>query len=202
MPTRMRGEPRDNAPARGNNRAVSESRGAERRLDWERLLRTTPARLDVGRAGARPRTGTWLEFRADHARARDAVHGRWSDAFLARLHDLGFLAVRSAAPDKATYLRRPDLGRRLAEGEGERVRAERRAGAIAQIVLSDGLSARAGEQQLERVWPTLVRGLERLGPLARPVSVRLGRVAIADPICEAASAELAVHLIGERPGLA
>ncbi len=75
-------------------------------------------------------------------------------------------------------------------------------GAVAQLVVTDGLSARAAEVQLERVWPTLVRGLERLGPLATPVAVALGRVAIADRVCEASGAVLAVHLIGERPGLA
>ena len=170
--------------------------------EWERLLRGTPARLAAGRAGSRPRTASWLDFRADHARARDAVHGTWSEQFVQRLRALGFLEVRSAAPDKETYLRRPDLGRRLAEGESERIRAQARSGALAQIVLSDGLSARAGEAQLERLWPTLVRGLERLGPLAGPVAVTLGRVAIADRISEASGAELAVHLIGERPGLA
>jgi ethanolamine ammonia-lyase small subunit len=170
--------------------------------DWERLLRGTPARLGAGRAGSRPRTASWLDFRADHARARDAVHGTWSEQFLQHLGALGFLAVCSAAPDKETYLRRPDLGRRLADGDAERIRSGARSGALAQIVLSDGLSARAGEAQLDRLWPTLVRGLERLGPLAQPVAVRLGRVAIADRIAEASGAELAVHLIGERPGLA
>jgi ethanolamine ammonia-lyase small subunit len=166
------------------------------------LLRTTPARLAVGRAGERPRTASALAFRADHARARDAVHGAWSEAFRADLAARGFLFVRSAAPDKETYLRRPDLGRALAAGEGERIAAVRVPGAIAQIVVSDGLSARAAEAQLARVWPTLARGLARLGPLARPVAVTLGRVAIADRICEASGALLAVHLIGERPGLA
>jgi ethanolamine ammonia-lyase small subunit len=170
--------------------------------EWERLLRATPARLAVGRAGSRPKTPSWLDFRADHARARDAVHGTWSEQFVQRLRALGFLEVRSAAPDKETYLRRPDLGRRLADAEAERIRARARGDALAQIVLSDGLSARAGETQLERLWPTLVRGLERLGPLAAPVAVTLGRVAIADRIAEASGAQLAVHLIGERPGLA
>jgi len=167
-----------------------------------RLLRATPARVDVGRAGPRPRTASALDFRADHARARDAVYGAWSDSFQAALRARGFLCVRSAAPDKETYLRRPDLGRTLAEGEAAQLAAARVAGAVAQIVVSDGLSARAAEAQLARVWPTLARGLERLGPLARPVAVTLGRVAIADRICEASGAQLAVHLIGERPGLA
>jgi ethanolamine ammonia-lyase small subunit len=169
---------------------------------FERLRRATPARLDLGRAGPRPRTGAALDFRADHARARDAVHGAWSDTFLARLDALGFLRARSAAPDKETYLRRPDLGRALAEGEAARIRALARPGAVAQVVLSDGLSARAAEVQLERVWPALARGLARLGPLAVPVAVVRGRVAVADRVCEGSGARLAVHLIGERPGLA
>jgi ethanolamine ammonia-lyase small subunit len=166
-----------------------------------RLLRATPARLGLGRAGERPRTASALDFRADHARARDAVHGAWSEAFRAELAARGCLFVRSAAPDQSTYLRRPDLGRALCEGEAARIAAARVPGAVAQIVVSDGLCAGAAEAQLAPVWPTLVRGLERLGPLARPVAVTLGRVAIADRICEASGARLAVHLIGERPGL-
>jgi ethanolamine ammonia-lyase small subunit len=168
---------------------------------FERLRRATPARLDAGRAGTRPRTATALAFRADHARARDAVHGAWTPAFLARLGELGCLLVRSAAPEKSSYLLRPDLGRQLAAGEAERIRALAQPGALVQLVISDGLSARAAEAHLERIWPVLVRGLERLGPLAPPVAVQLGRVALADRVCEASGAALAVHLIGERPGL-
>jgi len=167
-----------------------------------RLLRATPARLDVGRAGARPRTASALDFRADHARARDAVYSTWSEAFREELRALGCLFVRSAALDKQAYLRRPDLGRALAEGGSARIAAKRVPGAVAQIVVSDGLSARAAESQLALVWPALVRGLARFGPLATPVAVTLGRVAIADRICEASGARLAVQLIGERPGLA
>jgi ethanolamine ammonia-lyase small subunit len=169
---------------------------------FEPLRRATPARLDAGRAGSRPRTASALAFRADHARARDAVHGTWSADFLARLAALGFTRVRSAAPDKPTYLLRPDLGRQLAQGEAGRIRAGTRAGAFAQLVVSDGLSARAAEAHLERLWPVLIRGLERLGSLAPPVAVELGRVAVADRVCEASGASLAIHLIGERPGLA
>jgi ethanolamine ammonia-lyase small subunit len=170
--------------------------------EFTRLLRATPARLGVGRAGARPRTAGALDFRADHARARDAVHGVWSEQFRRELAARGCLFVRSAAPDKSAYLRRPDLGRALADGEVARIAVARVPGAVAQIVVTDGLSARAAESHLARVWPALTRGLARLGPLAAPVAVTLGRVAIADRICEASGAQLAVHLIGERPGLA
>jgi ethanolamine ammonia-lyase small subunit len=169
---------------------------------FERLLRATPARLDQGRSGPRPRTASALAFRADHARARDAVHAAWSGSFVERLRALGCLVVRSAAPDKTSYLLRPDLGRQLGAGEAERIRAAARPGALVQLAVSDGLSARAAESQLERIWPVLVRGLERIGPLAQPVAVERGRVAVADRVCEAAGARLAVHLIGERPGLA
>jgi ethanolamine ammonia-lyase small subunit len=170
--------------------------------DFAALRRATPARLGAGRAGPRPTSASQLEFRADHARARDAVRAVWSEAFLEKLRSQGFLFADSAAPDAETYLRRPDLGRQLAAGEAERIRACARPGAVAQLVLSGGLSARAAELHFAALWPVLARGLERLGPLAAPVAVLRGRVALADRICEASGAQLAVHLIGERPGLA
>ena len=57
-----------------------------------------------------------LAFALDHARARDAVHIPFDAAFVAaQIGALGLetLEVTSAAPDRASYLRRPDLGRRL-----------------------------------------------------------------------------------------
>ncbi len=170
--------------------------------DRDALRRATPARIGVGRAGARPTSASLLDFRADHARARDAVRARWSDAFRERLAAQGFLFAASAAPDAESYLRRPDLGRELAAGEAQRIRAASRPGALAQLVLSDGLSARAAELHFETLWPVLARGLERLGALATPIAAQRARVALADRICEASGAALAVHLIGERPGLA
>ena len=67
--------------------------------------------------------------------------------------------------------------------------------------MSDGLSARAAEENFERVYPSLRDHLARLGTFAPPVAVRNGRVAIADEIGAAVGARLVVHLIGERPGL-
>jgi ethanolamine ammonia-lyase small subunit len=170
--------------------------------DFERARRTTPARLAVGRAGTRPRTATWLEFLRDHAAARDAVWSAWSPAFEARLAALGFVLVDADVPDRLTYVREPPRGRRLAPGALARVVAASPATPTIQVVLSDGLSARAAETHLERLWPGLVRHLGALGGLGVPVAVRNGRVAVADEIGAAVGAAVVVHLIGERPGLA
>ena len=52
-----------------------------------------------------------------HALARDAVHAPLqADVVRAALPGHEVLEVRSAADDRAEYLQRPDLGRRLAEG--------------------------------------------------------------------------------------
>ena len=81
-----------------------------------RILAATPARVAVGRTGPRYHTNTMLRFRADHAAAKDAVMSEVDPELLARL---GMFEVASRAPDKATFLQRPDLGRALSD-EGAR----------------------------------------------------------------------------------
>lgn len=125
----------------------------------------------------------------------------WSAAFEDRLRALGCVLVASAAPDRLAYIREPPLGRRLAPGERERVRAASPAQVGIQLVVSDGLSALAAETHLERLWPALCAHLAALAPLGVPVAVRNGRVAVGDEIAAAVGARLVVHLIGERPGL-
>ena len=70
----------------------------------------TPARVALGRTGHSLPTAELLRFRLDHARARDAVYEPLDPRSLGVPH-------RAAAParraDRATYLQRPDLGRRL-----------------------------------------------------------------------------------------
>src|SRR5579863_9791240 len=80
----------------------------------------TPARVGLARTGASVGTGAQLEFQLDHALARDAVHARLDVAgILAGVSRLGLegVALRSAVEagpgERQTYLRRPDLGRRL-----------------------------------------------------------------------------------------
>lgn len=169
--------------------------------DFDRLRRTTPARLDVGRAGTRPRTATWLAFQRDHAAARAAVWSAWSPVFEARLAAMGFVVVDSSAPDRTAYLREPELGRRLSADTLARIAAANAVAPAIQVVLSDGLSARAAEAHLDALWPGLVRHLATLGSLGVPVAVRNGRVAVADGVARAVGAAVVVHLIGERPGL-
>src|SRR5215471_10818321 len=104
---------------------------------WTQLREFTTARIALGRAGHSLPTREWLEFQLAHARARDAVH-RSLD--LSRFHSLKPVILRSAAPDRTTYLRRPDLGRRLAPGCAGLLAP---GGSDAVIVVADGLSAAA-----------------------------------------------------------
>src|SRR6195952_791195 len=85
----------------------------------EDLRELTPARVGLGRAGARMPTKALLAFTLDHARARDAVHAAFDGSRLTtELACLGLnaLEVASQAPGRRDYLRRPDLGRMLDAG--------------------------------------------------------------------------------------
>ena len=87
-----------------------------------------PMRGSPGRSGASLPTREVLNFGLAHARARDAIHQPFaSQQLVAPLAALGLdaLTVHSAAPDRHTYLRRPDLGRQLAD-ESRRPRRQRR----------------------------------------------------------------------------
>jgi ethanolamine ammonia-lyase small subunit len=171
---------------------------------WARLRAATPARIGLPRAGSSIATSALLAFQFAHAKARDAVHDPLDAATLGdglRARGLEALALRSAAPDRSTYLARPDLGRRLDEASRERLIAAPRGRDLA-FVLVDGLSARATARHalpvLDHVLPDFRKSGWRLGPVA---VVEQGRVAIGDEIGEALGAALVVVLIGERPGL-
>lgn len=166
---------------------------------WAALRAFTPARIALGRAGSGLPTGELLRFGLAHARARDAVHAALdAEALASSLRELGYspLIVQSAAPDRATYLRRPDLGRRLALGSAIPISDHPYA-----LAIEDGLSALA----VERHAVPLVRALMALAPqrwASAPAAIALqGRVALGDEIGAAFGAQLVVVLIGERPGL-
>jgi ethanolamine ammonia-lyase small subunit len=157
----------------------------------------TPARVALGRSGHSLPTVELLRFQLDHARARDAVYCELDPAAIALPHVL----LRSTARDRATYLRRPDLGRKLHADSRAQLTARVTPGDYdAAIVIADGLSAPAIHHHAV---PLLEALLPRLTDFClAPLTVVLqGRVAIGDEIGEALDARLVVVLIGERPGL-
>lgn len=167
-----------------------------------RLRDFTPARVDLGRAGHSLPTRELLDFQLAHAKARDAVHLPLDVRSLAlelEQHNLPCVPLASAAGDRSTYLRRPDLGRRLNAVSYERL-AELQTGYDAVFVIADGLSALAVNRHAVPLLETLLAKLEdwRIAPI---MIVEQGRVAIGDEIGQLLAAQLAVVLIGERPGL-
>jgi ethanolamine ammonia-lyase small subunit len=161
---------------------------------WTNLRELTAARIALGRAGHSLPTNELLAFQLAHARARDAVHRQLDVASFASLSPL---VLHSAATDRATYLRRPDLGRRLSNSSRARLKKQN---CDAAIVIADGLSATAVHHQGMPLLDALVPLLKdwTLAPIC---VVEQARVAIADEIGELLGAKLALILIGERPGL-
>ena len=183
---------------------------------WDTLRRYTDARIALGRAGHSLPTAAHLDFQLAHAQARDAVHLPFDalgvEAAL-QAGGLETLLLHSAAPDRATYLQRPDLGRRLDEPSREALATWRAQHAVSAdstrfdiaFVIADGLSALAVHSHAAAL---LAATLERLradttpGWSVAPVTVvEQARVAIGDAVGEALRANAVVVLIGERPGL-
>ncbi|MBU9580888.1 ethanolamine ammonia-lyase subunit EutC [Ralstonia mannitolilytica] len=172
---------------------------------WAHLRAFTDARIALGRAGNSQTTDAVLAFGVAHAQARDAVHLPLdSAAVAAALGEAGFTAVaaHSAAADRAEYLRRPDLGRRLDEASRARLSALRPAQPFDVVfVIADGLSALAVQSHAV---PLLCSVRERLpaGRSIGPVAIaEQSRVALGDEIGALLGARQVVMLIGERPGL-
>ena len=165
---------------------------------WAKLRAATRARIGLGLAGDALALREVLDLQLAHALARDAVHAALDGAALeAALAPHPALHVRSAAPDRGTYLRRPDLGRRL-HPDCHGLLALR--GYDAAFVLADGLSATAVQRHAAAVFRAC---LARLGgwSVAPAVVAAQGRVALGDEIGERLGARLVAVLIGERPGL-
>ena len=182
---------------------VSPAAGAA--AGWDRLRPHTPARIGLARSGPAVATSAHLAFQLAHARARDAVHdpldrdrlaGDLEPALAPR--GLGLLAAESRAGERATYLTRPDLGRRLSEEAEARLAAAAPAdGADAALVVVDGLSARAVQVQVPPLLTALLERLDAADPpwrLAPTVIVAEGRVAVGDAVAAALGAAMAVVL--------
>ena len=214
-------QPTEPAPKEREDDAPGSAGPGDRRAvvpnPWAALRRFTSARIALGRAGVSQPTQPQLAFQLAHAQARDAVHLALDMAALqAALQALGLgcLILHSAAPDRDTYLQRPDLGRRL-DAVSRRKLLDHADGDVAEsgvasdarrhdvaFVVADGLSALAVGSHalpfLQGLLPRLHAEGWRIAPLSL---VAQGRVAVADEIGELLGARMVVILIGERPGL-
>ncbi|MDE1150761.1 MAG: ethanolamine ammonia-lyase subunit EutC [Azospirillaceae bacterium] len=172
---------------------------------WAHLRDTTPARIALGRTGASLPTAEVLRFALAHAQARDAVHTPFdaagvADALRALGHEV--LAVESAAPDRATYLRRPDLGRILSPGGRRALAYVPATQPDLALVVADGLSATAVHRQAAPLLAALAPWISREGWRVAPVVVATqARVALGDEVGQMLGARAVAMLIGERPGL-
>jgi ethanolamine ammonia-lyase small subunit len=163
------------------------------------LCATTTARLGVGRAGPRPRTGSLLLFQADHGVTQDAIYGVVSEEVKERF---GLFTVSSRAADREEYLLRPDLGRLLSD-DAKRTIAERcTRSPDVQICVGDGLSAAAIDHNLPDIYPVIEQGLRSAGlTVGTPFFIENCRVGVMNDVNTVVDAKVVLLLIGERPGL-
>jgi ethanolamine ammonia-lyase small subunit len=163
------------------------------------MRKSTPARILMGRAGARQRTASLLNFQADHAAAVDAVFKDVSDEFLAE-HNL--FKVRTIVKDKDEYLMKPELGKKLSNETKREILDKGDKGKQVQIIVVDGLSSTSIEANIADVMPALIQGLETQGiTVAKPFFIQYGRVGVMDEVAPLMACDVIVEFIGERPGL-
>ncbi|MBI9010980.1 MAG: ethanolamine ammonia-lyase subunit EutC [Clostridiales bacterium] len=159
----------------------------------------TPARILMGRAGARQRTASYLNFLADHAAAQDAVYQDVSDEFLERTN---LFKTQTIVENKDGYLQTPERGKKLNEASKKLVLEKCEKGKNVQIIVVDGLSSTSIEANVEDVLPSLMQGLKAEGlSVGTPFFVKYGRVGVQDEIGQLLDCDVVVELVGERPGL-
>lgn len=174
---------------------------------WAQLRNFTQARIALGRAGSSMPTKEVLDFGLAHAMARDAVHLALDvDTLEAGIQSQGFTTVQvhSRAPDRASYLLRPDWGRCLSE-ESLSALADCKKHISEPIdfliVVGDGLSSLAVSRHVQPMLEEIRNALPAEWTLGPVVIASQARVAIADEIGQALGARMVAMLIGERPGL-
>ena len=170
-----------------------------------RIKMHTPARLLVGRAGAAYRTETQLQLREDHAKARDAVRAELDlkTAFSSEFIEKGNLfEVSTRASTKLEYLARPALGREFSDESRREILRRCLPERNIQIVIGDGLSALAIQTQVPQLLPLLFAGASKSGwSVGQIFVVHHCRVGILNEVGELLKPQIAILLIGERPGL-
>lgn len=175
---------------------------------WQAFGTLTSARIALGRCGVSLTTQAALDFGWAHAQARDAIHTPLDVPALAQAISALGLSVRhvhSQAVDRAMYLRRPDLGRQLPPdavaqcAEDAKITVDDKP--RLSVVVADGLSSLAVQKHAVPLLQALLPMIASTWHVLPVTVVAQGRVAVGDPIGAAAQADMAVVLVGERPGL-
>jgi ethanolamine ammonia-lyase small subunit len=172
----------------------------------QKIRARTPARILMGRAGAAYRTDAQLDLRSAHAAARDAVHAEldllaaFGEEFV---REWNLFEVQTQAAGKDEFLVRPDLGRHFTDASKSAIREKCSRQIDFQVVIGDGLSVPAVARQAPALLPLLFVGAQQRGwKIGQPFVIRHCRVGILNEIGDSLEAQVAVLLIGERPGLA
>ena len=180
-------------------RALYLTENPEKGAEYLKLKSRTPARLGMGKAGARYKTLTMLRFRADHAAAQDAVFSQVPEEFAGKN---GLVPVQTRCKDKEEYLTRPDLGRSFDDKNREIIKKSVPTPPTVQIVVGDGLSSAAILANGLDCMAAIADGLKGRGiQVGQPLFVRYCRVGAGDAIGDVTGCELVCVLVGERPGL-
>jgi ethanolamine ammonia-lyase small subunit len=147
-----------------------------------------------------------LDLRDAHAAARDAVRTeldlerQLGTAFVNRWR---LFEVSTRAKSKDEYLLKPNLGRSLCDASRSELMTRCPRERDLQIVIGDGLSVTAVAAQVPMLLPALYEGAQSRGwTLGNICVVRHCRVGILNEVGELLAPQVAVLLIGERPGLA
>jgi len=171
-----------------------------------RIRARTPARILTGRAGAAYRTGTQLELREAHAAARDAVRAELElEAALGAefISHWRLFEVGTEARSKEEFLLEPERGRHFSEPARLEISKRCPSRADLQIAIGDGLSVTAVAAQVPALLPLLAAGARERGwTVGQPFVIRHCRVGALNDIGDLLAPNVAVLLIGERPGLA
>jgi len=159
----------------------------------------TPARIAIGHAGPRLKTQTYLQFRADHAIARDAV---LQDVPQELLNKLQLPSFKTKCIDKNEFLTRPDLGRQLDDDTIRVLKQLNPSPCDVLIYAADGLSSKAVAANLEDILPIMQDGLRQQNiTMGKSFFLQYGRVGSMDAIAPVLRAKVVCVLLGERPGL-
>ena len=166
---------------------------------YRKLKSRTPARLGMGKAGARYKTVSMLRFRADHAAAQDAVFSQVPEDYAQKN---GMMEVKTKCRDKDEYLTRPDLGRCFDEENQQKIRSAVAGTPTVQIVVGDGLSSAAIQANAMDCMAAIRDGLKaRNIQTGDAIFVRYCRVGAGDAVGDVTGCRVVCVLVGERPGL-